>query len=129
MHHRFAIAGSFVLAAFVALAGGCAVKQPPGPDAVSRAPLTVDEAMQRRVWPTSVAQYADGQTTGWPTGFIFVPRTNPVWQAALGDIPVFVTNCMAMPIVLLFEPPWVPVTYPRGEIEPSFTAMPPLPVR
>jgi hypothetical protein len=109
---------------------GCAVKQAPPPDAVSHAPLAVDPAMQLRAdWPVEVVHYANGQTVGWPTGFLLVPLTNPGWSAAVTDTPLFVTNCLALPIVTIFAPPWQHVIYPRGEVEASYNAMPPLPTK
>ena len=106
---------------------GCAVKQPIPPEPVSHAPLEVDEAMQlRQDWSLSVVHYANGQTVGWPTDLLLEPKTRPAWSAAVTDTPLFVANCVAMPIVLLFAPPWQPVIYPRGEIEASYHAMPPL---
>jgi hypothetical protein len=119
----------FSLLIFPALAiGGCAIKQPPPPDAVSHAPLVVDEAMQNRQWPVSVAQYANGETNAWATGFILIDRPNaPVWEASVTETPIFVANVLACPIVFLATPAWQPVIYPRGITEPSYTAQPPLP--
>ena len=105
---------------------GCTSKQAPMPDPVSHAPIEVDEAMQLRLdWPMSVAHYANGQTVGWPTGFLMIPLTKPNWSAAYTDTPIFIANCLALPIVTIFAPPWQPVIYPRGEIEASYTAVPP----
>jgi hypothetical protein len=109
---------------------GCMAKQQPPPVPLSHAPIEVDEAMQLRGdWPVSVAHYANGQTVGWPTGFLLEPRTKPGWTAAFSDTPIFVANCLALPIVTIFAPPWQPVIYPRGEIEASYRAMPPLPAK
>jgi hypothetical protein len=109
---------------------GCIAKQQQPPVPLSHAPIEVDEAMQLRGdWPVSVAHYANGQTVGWPTGFLLEPRTKPGWTAAFSDTPIFVANCLALPIVTIFAPPWQPVIYPRGEIEASYRAMPPLPAK
>jgi hypothetical protein len=109
------------------LLSGCVIKQPPPPDPVSHAPLVVDEAMQHREWPMSVAYYQNGETPAGPTGFILSDRPDgPYWQQALADAPIFVANCIACPIVLLCTPPFQPVIYPRGITEPSYNAMPPL---
>jgi hypothetical protein len=108
-------------------ATGCAIKQAPPPEPVTHAPIEIDEAMQlRRDWPVLVVHYANGQTVGWPTGFLLEPLTKPKWSAAVTDTPIFVVNCLALPIVTIFAPPWQPVIYPRGEIEASYTANPPL---
>jgi hypothetical protein len=126
MVRRFRLAAP----ALLAVVTGCAIKQTPAPDAVSHAPLVVDEAMQNRHWPVSVARYANGETYAWPTGFLLVPSPkDPIWVPAVADTPMFVANTLAMPVVYLFLPPFQTVMYPRGEIEPSYNAMPPLPAR
>ncbi len=109
---------------------GCVAKQAPPPEPVSHAPLQIDEAMQlRRDWPLLVVHYANGQTVGWPTGFLLEPVVKPNWSAAFTDTPIFVVNSLALPIVTIFAPPWQPVIYPRGEVEASYTAQPPLPAK
>ena len=114
----------------LAMVGGCAVKQMPQPDPVSHAPLVLDEAMQNRHWQVSVAHYANGETYAWPTGFLLVddPKA-PKWVPAVADAPIFLADTLSMPIVYCFLPPWTTVMYPRGEIEPSYNAMPPLPAK
>ena len=118
----------YCLSTIALFASGCAVKQPPPPDAVSHAPLVVDEAMQQRQWRMSVAQYANGDTAAGPTGFIFVNKPDaPVWTAALTDTPIFMLDTVTCPIVFFCTPPWQTVVYPRGVTEPSYNVMPPLP--
>ncbi len=110
------------------LTAGCQMKQPPKPDAVSHAPLVVDEAMQQRQWPVTVCHFQNGQTPAWPTATLFVHRTNEaVWQATVTDTPMFMANVMTIPVVSIFTPPWQRVIYPSGVIEASYNAMPPLP--
>ena len=94
---------------------------------VSHAPLVVDEAMQRRAWPRTVARFANGETVAWPTAFVLEHRPDaPRWAPVLTDGPLFLANVIAMPIGYAFTPAWTPVTYPNGTIEPSYNAMPPL---
>lgn len=133
-HEKMADSGSnmartrLTILLFCLLISGCAIKQPPKLDEVSHAPLIVDDAMQHRQWPVSAARYANGQTVANPTGSLFVHRPNePVWQGVLTDAPMFVANVLTIPIVYIFTPPWETVAYPRGEIEASYHAMPPLP--
>jgi hypothetical protein len=117
----------FVILAMLASAGGCAIKQSPPPDSVSHTPLVVDEAMQQRQWPISVAHYANGAAVGEPTTFLLTHRADePVWTAALTDTPMFVANSIASPAVLICSPPWARVIYPSGGVEASYNAMPAL---
>ena len=107
---------------------GCAVKQPPPLEAVSNAPLVVDDAMQHRQWPLTPVRSANGQTVAWPTATLLVDRDNePVWQPAVAETPMFMANAVMVPVVYLFTAPWQPVAYPEGEIPASYHAMPPLP--
>jgi hypothetical protein len=107
---------------------GCALKQPPQPDPITRAPVVIDEAMQQRDWPVTVAHYQDGSTPGWATTFLFInsPKT-PVWTAVVTETPIFAFNSMISPIVLICSPANQRIIYPSGGIEPSYNAMPPLP--
>jgi len=121
----------FPLGVLLALAlTGCALKQPPPPYPVSHAPLVVDEAMQLRQWPMSVAHFANGSTVGLSTAFLLTHRAHePIWAEALTDTPMFLINSAAWPVVLACSPPWQTIVYPDGGTEPSYNAMPPLPPR
>ncbi len=94
----------------------------------SHAPLIVDEAMQRRQWPRTVARFQNGETPATPTGFLLQhnPRA-PKWAPALTDGPLFVANIFAIPVAYAFTPAWQTVIYPSGVTEPSYNAMPQLP--
>ena len=104
------------------------MKQPPQPDPISHAPLVIDEAMQQRDWPVTVANYQNGSTPGWATTFLFInnPKTPP-WTAAVTETPIFAFNSLISPIVLICSPPNQRIIYPSDGIEPSYNAMPPLP--
>ena len=108
-------------------AGGC-LKQPSSPAAVSRHPLVIDEAMDRRAWATVPARYQNGATPAWPTGFVLEHRPDaPKWAAAATDGPLFLANIFAMPIGYAVTPGWTRVIYPTGVVPPTYHAMPPLP--
>ena len=93
---------------------------------VNRAPLIVDEAMQLRTWPRSVVRFQNGETPAGPTTFVLQhSKDAPKWAPVLTDGPMFMANIVAMPIGLVFTPPWTRVIYPAGVTEPSFTAVPP----
>jgi hypothetical protein len=112
------------------LATGCALKHPPQADPISHAPIVVDEAMQLRQWPVSVAQYQNGATPGLATTFLFInnPHTPP-WTASITETPLFAFNSLISPVVLICSPPWQQIIYPSDGIEPSYNAMPPLPAK
>jgi len=106
---------------------GCELKKDPAPASVSHTPLVIDEAMQKRQWPMSVAQYQNGATPAFQTAFLITHRSDePDWAPTITDTPMFVANSIAAPIVFCFSPPWTRVIYPRGGVEPSYTDQPPL---
>jgi len=106
---------------------GCQMKQGEVPAQTSHAPLVVDEAMEKRRWPMSVAQYENGATVALPTASVFQHRAgSPLWQESLSDTPIFLANALTMPFAYLITPPWTQVVYPSGQIEASYNAMPPL---
>ena len=116
-------------AAALSLAGlaGCLKPQePPGP--VSRAPMVIDQAMERRRWQTVAVHYQNGETRAWPTGFVLAHSPDaPKWTPAVTDGPLFLANVFAMPIGYAFTPGWSHVIYDTGVVEPTYTAVPPLP--
>ena len=106
---------------------GCEVKKEPAPESVSHAPIVIDEAMAQRQWPMSVAQYQNGSTPAYQTGAVITHRSDaPEWTNTITETPMFVANSLLTPIVFCFSPPWQRVIYPRGGVEPSYTAQPPL---
>jgi hypothetical protein len=90
--------------------------------------VVIDEAMQRRDWPVSVARYANGETAAYPTGFVLEhsPKA-PIWAPVVTDVPLFFANIVAMPVGYVFTPPWTEVDYPRGVVPPTYNAMPAMP--
>jgi hypothetical protein len=106
---------------------GC-LKQTEPPAAISRAPLVLDEAMERRTWPTVAVHFQNGETPAWPTGFVLDHRPDaPKWAPAVTDTPLFLANIFAMPIGYTFTPGWTRVIYPNDVVPPTYNAMPPLP--
>ena len=119
---HIAVAATGLLSLF-----GCQMKQCETPALTSHAPLVVDEAMEKRRWSISVAQYQNGATVGFPTGSVFQHRAgSPLWQETLSDTPIFLANALTMPFAYLITPPWSQMVYPSGQIEASYNAMPPL---
>ena len=109
------------------LLAGC-LKQTAPPAQVSTAPLVIDAAMERRQWPVVSAQYQNGETPAWPTGFVLAHSPDaPKWAPVLTDTPLFLANIFAMPIGYAVTPGWTRVIYPNDVVPPTYNAMPPLP--
>jgi hypothetical protein len=106
---------------------GCQMHQNALPDPVI-APPPPDEAMALRDWQQSSAVYANTSTVAGNTGFMFMPKWDqPEWVYPLLDAPIFLLNVVTLPYSLIVTPPWKPVEYRSATIEPTYTAMPPLP--
>jgi hypothetical protein len=113
------------------LLGGCALLQPvrnSQPAAPNPTPLVVDQAMQVRDWDRVTAAYSNGDTIAGPTGFPYEARWyQPEWRYAAIEPPLFVGQSVALPVTLIFTPPWTAIRYTGETVETSYTAMPPLP--
>ena len=117
----------FPLSSILIAATGC-LKETKPVAYTTHAPLIVDDAMQQRDWPRSVAHFANGETPAGPTEFIFQHNPDaPRWVPAITDGPMSGLNIAAIPISYLFTPPWEQVIYPSGVVEPTYNAMPPMP--
>jgi hypothetical protein len=109
------------------LLSGC-LKHTEPPAAVSRAPLVIDEAMERRQWRTVAVHFQNGETPAWPTGFVLAHRPDaPKWAPVVTDTALFLANVVAMPIGYAVTPGWTSVIYANDVVPPSYNAMPPLP--
>ena len=95
---------------------------------VNEEPMLVDQAMQLRDWDRSDAYYTNTSFVAGPVGFLFEPSyTNPYWSYAVLEFPLFVGQVLALPVTLWLPPPWTPVNYSGGKVEPTYHGMPPLP--
>jgi hypothetical protein len=95
---------------------------------VDRSPLIVDEAMQQRNWQRTVVRFQNGETPAWATGFLLEhPKDEPKLLPILTDGPMFLENVLVLPVDYVLNPPWQRAIFPAGVVEPSFTAVPPLP--
>ena len=107
-------------------AAGCQRVMPPPSMRINPDPLVIDEAMQRREWDRSTAEYANGVTVAGPTGIYFEPdpRLPTVARGAI-ETPLFIGHVIALPFDLIWDPPWEDVAYPRAQAPASYTAAPP----
>lgn len=96
--------------------------------ALSTAPLVLDRAIQHRDWEPSVVEYPNGAVVAGPTLFPYeTTRTDPNWQQALLAPWLFVGQTIISPFQAIVTPPWSEVTYRGVDVDPSYTAVPPLP--
>src|SRR5688500_15376445 len=103
---RRAVIASAVAAALAPFAG-CARAPAPAPEPVDTTPMVIDEAMQRRDWPRSTAEWANGDIVAGATRFWYVPQTEgegagkaslgPERSNALLDTGAFVVQSLALP--------------------------------
>jgi hypothetical protein len=108
--------------------GGCMVAKPAQPEAMNDAPLVVDDAMQKRNFPKTEATYPNGAVLAGPTWETFQPRPDVPYQVnAIAEPGIFVGNIFLMPYQMFRQPPGSSVVWPGAVIEPTYSAMPPLP--
>ena len=121
---RRLVALALLGAAVLAPATGCAPRQP---QPVTRPPLIVDEAMQRRDWERSVAWYPNGDTVSghnrFPIRTSVEPGTNEYGAAAF-DIVASMAQTVALPFTYIFIPPFSRAVYRGEDIGPTYTGMP-----
>ena len=98
------------------------------PESLSAPSIDVDEAMQARDWRLSMARYPNGSTVAGPTEFAFVPAPNrPQAEAVVVEPSLFFVNLFVAPIEMFEMPPWTPVQWKAATVQPTYTAVPPLP--
>ncbi|MCC6422425.1 MAG: hypothetical protein IT447_03030 [Phycisphaerales bacterium] len=110
------------------LAAGCQNKPMGYQEAVNESPLLVDGAMEQRNWTPVMAYYASGAVPAGGTGFLFEPSDKmPQVAQALVDPPLFAAQVVALPLTIFISQPWTLQGYHGAVVEPTYTAMPPLP--
>lgn len=98
------------------------------PESLTAPVMDVDEAMQVRDWDQVTATYSSGATVAGPVGFRYEPRGGQEsWRYQFLDIPLFLGNTALLPFAFAKTPPWKPVEWKAGTIEPTYTGVPPLP--
>ena len=127
------------LAALAGLAGfaGCTTNPEPAPEPVSTAILPIDEAIQRRDWPRTAAEFESGNVIAGATRFPYAPQTTgdgasravlgPERSNALLDNVFFVGQSIALPFTYFVDPPFVAKEYHGVVYDPTHYAMPVLP--
>lgn len=125
---QYRLAVLFV-AASLAMIAGCQVQQPiPGPEPVSTTPILVDPAMQARNWDPSVANYQSDLVMAWPDYAPLKSKSKPMWETPFTETGLFIGNTFYLPYGMCVDDlPTKMIAYKSMNMEPTFTAMPPLP--
>lgn len=122
---RKALLGVMVVGGSVA-GVGCQRVGPPPSMLINDTPIVIDEAMQRRDWPQTTAEYANGVTVARPTGVYWEPDPElPQTARAAIETPLFLAHSLLLPFDMIWDPFWEEVAYPRAQAPASYTAAPP----
>src|SRR3954462_2330517 len=110
---------SILLAASLSVIVGCTYRHN-SPPVVNVDPVPPDEAMVKRDWPQSTAEYPNGAVAAGPTNFNYEPRRDQAnWKYALSDSGTFFVNMVLLPYNLIKDPPTKVVVAPGETIGPS----------
>lgn len=121
--HRILAIASLAVAAV-----GCQRAYVPTTAKLNPAPILVDDAMAQRHWSTSVVMYANGSSTGFPTLYPYVPRTNtPEFEQAWTGPGLMIAQTVALPVTVFITPPWELTLYRGIYTPPTYTAVPVMP--
>lgn len=91
-------------------------------------PIEEDPAMQIRQWSAVTASYPNGSVPAGATGIFRTPRRGMEgWEYYYADTSSFLLNVLALPYELWRTPPSREVIYPGETLEPTHTAVPPIP--
>jgi hypothetical protein len=109
-------------------AGGCAQVaniHDNQPEALSPAPLAIDQAMQARIWDRTVAYYENGSVVAGRTLYPYRPADNlPYWAYPPLEAGLFYGQTLAMPVTAFLEPD--PAVYSGAIVGPTYNAVPPI---
>src|SRR4051794_10182277 len=105
-------AATTLLALIVLLgAGGCQFARNEAPKMnLNQSPLIADEAMQRRDWDRSPANYANGDPLAGPDLVVLEPAGPDLVQRASDPMTALV-NAIISPVTTVITPPWKDMVY------------------
>lgn len=106
--------------------GGCVESSTTTAGSINTEPLVIDPAMQARNWEPTIAYYANGDTSGWSTGFAYEPRADlEPYQYYFADTGTYLLNLVTSPYTFYKQRDGTVST--GVQLPPTYTAMPPLP--
>jgi hypothetical protein len=105
---------------------GCEIEHRlPPPEPVNSTPLVIDQAMVKRDWQPARAHYTNDVVMAFPDYSPLRAKNNK--YSSLVETPLFLANIAYMAYGVFVDPPWEMVGYKSMSMEPTYTAMPPLP--
>lgn len=117
---------SLIAATCAALLGGCVKQEYQSNARVNTDPLVVDQAMQLRDWNKSSANYENGGSKSWSTGFGYAPRGDLSYGLNyLVDLGSFFGNIATLPVTEFDQRDGVVSS--GVNLPESYTAVPPVP--
>jgi hypothetical protein len=112
---------------------GCAHHTQPRPyevsqPAVTAEPMYTDEAMRQRDWAPSTASFANGTVQAFATRWPYEGQETrfPLLNGVLDPV-IFLTQAAILPVRMALVPPGTLVNYNGQVMQPTYSAMPPLP--
>jgi len=117
--------GTLALGALAA----CQMEQrTPRPEPLNPTAIPTDAAMQARRWSPSVANYKSDLVMAWPTYAPLCPKPLPRPGTTFVEPALAVGNTLYTPIDMIFvDHPWTAMDYKSLRVDPTYTAVPPLP--
>jgi hypothetical protein len=110
------------------LLGGCVLQQhEPGPEALNPTPIKTDQAMAKRLWSPSPANYVNDSVLTWPDYAPLQAVYLPYGLNFLAEPGLFLGNLLYIPAGVFVEPAWKGQTFKSQSPPPSYNLMPPLP--
>jgi len=128
MKRKSIITAACTAIASAALLTGCSHQEYGQTGRVNDDPLVVDQAMQLRDWDKSYANYENGSTKSWSTGFAYASRGDlPYGLNYVADTGSFFGNVLTLPITAYQQRNGVVSS--GVNIPETYTAVPPVPPR
>jgi hypothetical protein len=105
---------------------GCVIEHRlPPPEPVNNTPIVSDQAMSHRDWNAVPAHYTNDTVIAFDN---YSPlKAKNARYSALVETPLFIANMFYTAYGVFIIPPWEMVPWKSMTMEPTYTAMPPMP--
>jgi hypothetical protein len=111
----------------VLILGGCQLQRhTPAPEPLNATPIKTDQAMEKRQWTPSPAQYVNDSVLTWPDYAPLQAVGLPYGLNYFSEPVLFIGNFGYIPAGVFIEPAWKEQIFKSQSPPPSFTLMPPL---